>query len=187
VRSVPFLLLAALVVVLAAPVESRAQTRLTVLGGGLVPFGDLSDITEASLRGGARLEYQPVNALGKRRLLSWFLQGIYSPLEVKSEVKDPLEQAGQDGDASLLTVDAGIRAYSKVAPLFLQAGAGWTRYSPPGPGSSQDAFDFHAGAGFLIPIPLLYLEADVTIHQAIGSNDLSFTYAAANAGVSLPF
>lgn len=190
VRTVPTVLpclLGAVVLGLClAPAEADAQTRLTLFGGGLLPFGDLEEIVDPSLQLGARLEYQPVNARGKRRLNSWFLQACWTPLEPKSEIKAAAEARGESADADLAVVSLGARIYSRAAPLFLQIGGGWAWYDRPGL-DAEDLADFHLGAGFLIPIPLLYLEADASIHQAFGRDDLSLTYVSANAGISLPF
>lgn len=169
------------------PAGADAQSRLTLYGGGLVPFGDLEEVADPSLQLGARVEYQPVNARGKRRLNSWFLQACWTPLELKPEVQAELEAAGESTDVHLAVVSVGARVYARAAPLFLQIGGGWAWYDRPGASSATDLVDFHLGAGFLIPIPLLYLEADATIHQALGSDDLSLTYLSVNAGVSLPF
>ncbi|MCA9753940.1 MAG: hypothetical protein R3B81_12510 [bacterium] len=174
-------------VLLVGATDALAQTRLAVFGGGLVPFGDLEDTTESSFRVGARMEYQPVNARGQRRLLAWFAQVAFSPLSVKAEAQEAARLAGASEDATLFGVEAGTRVYSRTAPLFLQAGAGWARFDPPGDGDAGDALDFHLGAGFLVPVDPMFLEADVTLHQGIGSDDLSFTYVAAHGGLSLPF
>jgi hypothetical protein len=179
--------LAGVLLCLLVPAGAGAQTRLTLFGGGLVPFGDLEKVTDPSLEVGARAEYQPVNALGKRRLNSWFLQACWTPLETKPELEAALASGGESADADLVVVSVGARIYSRAAPFFLQVGGGWGLYDAPGATSSEDVADFHVGAGFLLPIPLLYLEADASLHQAFGSNDLSLTYLSANAGVSLPF
>lgn len=166
---------------LAAPAE--AQTRFSLLGGGVVPFGDLADAADPGPRFGARLEYQPVNALGQRRLISAFVEGSFAQLE---SVVEPIVLGGATlkvEDPSLAAAVAGFRVYAEQTAFFLQAGAGWLMYDA---GDDLHGVDLHAGAGFLVEAPVM-VEVDVTLHQAFGEQDLSLSYLVAQLGVSLPF
>lgn len=167
---------------LASPAE--AQTRFSLLGGGAVPFGDLADAADPGPRFGARLEYQPVNALGQRRLISAFLEGSFAQLEsAVTPVVGGLQP--EPSDPSLANATAGFRVYAEQTAFFLQAGAGWLMFSP-NYGDDLHGVDLHAGAGFLVDAPVM-VEVDVTLHQAFGEEDLSLSYLVAQLGASLPF
>ena len=167
---------------LAVASPAEAQTRFSLLGGGLIPFSDLSDAADPGPRFGARLEYQPVNALGQRRLISGFVEGAFAQLELSSDFVDVDPSFD---DPSVTTASAGFRVYAEQTAFFLQGGAGWLMYSPAA-GDDLHGVDVHAGAGFLVEAPVL-VEVDVTLHQAFGEDDLSLSYLVAQLGVSLPF
>ena len=106
-----FLLFLAAGLVFASP--GFAQTRLAVAAGGVVPFGDLGDVADPSVAGGLRLEIQPVNALGQRRLLAFTFSGTYSSLGASSEQEAALALTGESTDSDLLQLDAGIGVCGK--------------------------------------------------------------------------
>jgi hypothetical protein len=182
-RSVPALL--ALLLVLAAP--AGAQTRLSLLGGGLVPFGDLDDTSDPSVRFGLRAEHQPVNVLGQRSLLSFHATFAYSLLTLDSEYERIVDAAGADSDSYLLEVSGGVRAYSKAAPFFVTGSAGYARFRPGGDADSVDGVDMAAGLGFLVPTSLAILEVEGAIHQVFAADDVSFQYLTVTLGLGLPF
>ena len=47
--------------------SARAQTRISLDAGGLLPVGDMGDVHKFSPYVGAKWEYQAVNALDRRR------------------------------------------------------------------------------------------------------------------------
>jgi hypothetical protein len=178
-------LLAAAVAVLAAAAPGSAQTRFTLAGGGLVPFGDLGDSTDPSLRAELRVERQAVNALGGVSLLSFVAYAAYSDLQLKSEVEDVLV-LGDETDPHLLELGGGVRVYSAAAPFFVTGGAAWTRYRPAGAGDARSGADLHGGVGFLLPMGLFLLEPEVTAH-AVFLEDADLQFLAATLGLALPF
>jgi hypothetical protein len=170
-----------------APGTAPAQTRLSLSGGVLVPFGNLENTTDPSVRVALRAEYQPVNPLGKPKLLSMLLHAAYSDLAVKSEVKSLLTQAGESTDAYLLEVGAGVRVYSRVARFFLSTGAGYVRFRRAGEDGAVDGLDLHGGLGFAFPLGALLGEVEATLHETLVERDEDFQFLAATLGIALPF
>jgi len=176
---------AALLAASAVPTAS-AQTRLTLLGGGLVPFGDLDDAADPSLAVGLEAEFQPVNALGQRRLLALTASAVYSSLDIDSGYKAALPP-GAGTDASLLELNVGVKAYSRVAPFFVAGSAGYSRYDPAGGGKSANGVNIGAGLGFLVPVQIALLQVEGRLHQVFAEDDVSFQYLDVLLGVGLPF
>jgi hypothetical protein len=179
------LLLLAAGLALASP--AAAQTRLSVAAGGVVPFGDLGDVADPSLAAGLRLELQPVNALGQRRLLAFTFAGTYSSLDPTSEREAILDQIGGSKDSSLLQVDAGIRVYSAVAPFFVSGAGGYSRFDPTGNGSALQGGHVSAGLGFLTPVPFGTVEVEGRLSQVFLEDNQDFQLLTVLLGVGLPF
>jgi len=184
-RTVVAIVLGVLLVA-ARQVPAHAETRLTVGAGGLVPFGDLGDVTDPSARAVIRLEFQPVNAIGQSSPLAYTVHVAYSDLSLDSQVKDLLIAAGEDTEPYLLEVGAGIRVHSRVAPFFLTGGAAYARYLPGGAGGDENGVDLHGGLGFLFPAGIVVLEAEATGHAVILDED-DLQFLAVTLGVALPF
>ena len=179
------LTLAATAVLLAAA-PGYSQTRLAVSGGVLVPFGDLGDSTDPSLRLALRGELRTVNALGQASPLAFGLYGAYSSLSVDSELEDALMALGIDPDPDLLEIGADVRAYSRSAPFFVGGGAGYARFTPVDGSDALHGVDLHVGAGFLLPLGMVFAEPEVTGHVVLLEDD-SFQFLAATLGFALPF
>jgi hypothetical protein len=177
---------AALALALVAPGAS-AQTRLSLVGGGLVPFGDLGDTTDPSVRFGLRAEYHPVNLIGQKRPLSFHLMGAYSSLDLESGFQRSLEEQGADADAYLAEISAGVRAYSAVAPFFITGGAGWSRYRPGGDSDGFDGVDANVGLGFVVPVTVALVEVEGALHQVFAEQGVDFQYLTDTLGLGLPF
>ncbi len=176
---------ALLLLVLAAP--AAAQTRLSLIGGGVVPFGDLDDTSDPSIRFGLRGEYQPVNPLGQRRLLSFHGTFAYTAMQLDGEYERILDESGADSDSHLLEISGGVRAYSAAAPFFVTGSAGYARFRPGGDGDGVNGVDLAAGLGFLLPASLALLEVEGAIHQFIAEDDVDFQYLTVTLGIGLPF
>ncbi len=179
-------LIAALLVGLAVDAgPASAQTRFSVTGGAIIPWGGFADAVDPSPVVGARVEFQPVNVIGQRRLLSFVLDATVGILDVASTtVIGGAPPDDPDTDATLLTFGGGIRAYSKVAPFFVSGGAGWARYDAAGL-SAENGLDLHAGLGFLVPTGSLILEVEVSLHEMVFSED-DLQYVSASAALALP-
>ena len=180
-------------ILFAAVAPAGAQTRLSLEGGVVVPLGAFGDLTDASLRYGIRAEIQPVNAIGERRLLAWFARVGFADLSFDSEVERTLYPDGLAHEPYLLDVGGGARVYSRVAPFFVSAGAGWVRYRPGGVGSSaRSGVDLYGGLGFSAPVASVHVEAELALHEALlggdsvsGGDDLQ--YVTGLLGLALPF
>ncbi|HMB70171.1 MAG TPA: hypothetical protein VKU85_12700 [bacterium] len=170
--------------VLVAAVPASAQTRLSLVGGGLVPFGDLDEGAEPSAAFGLRAEYQPVNALGQPRLLSIHLSTIYSELD-RDGGELPAELA--DSDPFLLEFTGGVRAYSSVAPFFVTGTAGFAKADLGLGGESVSGFTAGAGLGFVAPVMASLVEVEGVIHQVLAEDDVNFQYLTVMLGLGLPF
>jgi hypothetical protein len=181
----PFLLLLAAGLAFAAPVS--AQTRLAIAAGGIVPFGDLGDVADPSVAAGLRLEFQPVNAIGQKRLLAFTLAGTYASLGATSEQKALLAQTGGSTDSGLLQVDGGIRVYSGVAPFFVSGAGGYSRFDPSGPGPARSGGHVSAGLGFLAPIPFGTVEVEGRLSEVFLENNQDFQMLTVLLGLGLPF
>jgi hypothetical protein len=168
------------------PASTRAETRLTVGAGGLIPFGDLGDTTDPSARALVRLEHQPINAIGQRSPLAYTFHVAYSDLSLDSMYEDLLIAAGEDTEPYILEVGAGIRVHSRVAPFFLAGGAAYARFVPGGAGGDENGVDVHGGLGFLFPAGVVVLEAEATAHAVILDED-DLQFLAVTLGVALPF
>lgn len=169
-----------------------AQTRLTLFGGPLVPLGDFGDGADLSWTAGARGEFQRVNAIGQRRLLSFFVEGAYGAIALDSDVEASLEALDLDTSSSLFSLGGGARAYSRSAPLFVSVGAGYLRFLPAGDADGMNALDLQAGAGFLLPFESFQAEASAVLHEALldapeGFADDDLQFVTVTAGVSFPF
>lgn len=172
--------------VVALPAVADAQTRLTISGGGLIPFGDLEDTTDPSVRAVLRFEFQPVNALGQASALSFLVYGAYSDLSFKPEVEEALIAAGEDTQPYLVEAGAAVRVYSGEAPFFLTGGGGYTRYQPGGAAGVRNGVDLHAGLGFLLPVGIALLEPEATGHVVL-LDEGDFQFLSATLGIALPF
>jgi hypothetical protein len=171
---------------------ASAQTRLTLFGGPLVPFGDFDEVADLSWTAGARVEFQTVNAIGQRDQLSYFIEGSYSQILADEELELVLEDLGEDSDSSILGAAAGVRVYMRPAPLFISAGAGYIRYTPPADAGGLDGLDLQLGLGFMLPFERVQLEAVAVAHEALlnaedGFGDEDLQYLTATAGIALPF
>lgn len=182
-RTILVLSLAAL---LSAAPAAHAQTRLSLLGGGLVPFGDLDDGADPSMAAGLEGELQPVNALGQRRLVAFCARGVFSSLDVKGATKAALPP-GSDTGSSLLELSVGVKAYSRVAPFFVSGGAGYSRFDPAGDGGGVNGVNIAAGLGFLVPVRLAVLQVEGQLHQVFAEDDWDFQYLTVLLGIGLPF
>jgi hypothetical protein len=159
--------------VIASAPSAEAQTRLSVLGGGIIPFEDELD---PSFRGGVRAEFQPVDALGRRRRLAWYVAAHYA--DVASETES-------GGRSTLIDVGLGTRVYSGGGPLFLEAGAGYANWSADG-ADSQNGIDLHGGGGFVIPAGSANVEFEATFHTARFDGS-GLEYLSLLAGLAFPF
>ena len=167
--------------------EGSAQTRFTIGGGLLVPFGDLEELNDPSFRGTLRFEAQSVNALGKRKLVSAYVQASYTDLALKSEIEEDILADGEDSNAYLIEAGGGARFYSRAAPLYLQIGAHYLRWRPGGSRDGLNGGDVHAGLGFLVPLYFFFVEADAAYHLAVMQEDVNFQFLTGTVGVSMPF
>lgn len=175
-RQLSLLLLTALAVVaLAAP--AKAQNRLVVEGGGIMPVGDFGDAFSFSPVIGARLELQRANPLGQVALASAFLRGHFSPLNGEETLLGT-----PDGD--LLHLGVGARVASMAAPFSASVGVGWTRVEIEGVDDS--GFAANLGLGYNIPLPAAHLEFGVEYHIAFLEDD-ELSYLSYIAGIGLPF
>ncbi len=187
--SIAFALAAALSL---APSSGAAQTRLTLFAGPLVPFGDFADVASLSWTAGVRAEYQTVNAIGERSRMAYFIEGSYSEILVNEDYEQLLNSLEQDNDASLVGGAAGVRVYSRPAPLFLSAAAGYLRYIPAGDAEEANGLDLQLGLGFLIPFDWIQLEAVAVAHEVLLDSEESFgeedlQFLTATAGFAIPF
>ncbi len=164
---------------------ASAQTRFSVTGGAIIPWGGFADAVDPSPAVGARVEFQPVNVIGQRRLLALVLDATVGLLdEAALPAVGGTPPADVDSDASLLAFGGGIRAYSRVAPFFVSGGVGWARYDA-AQVSAEHGVDLHAGLGFLVPTGSVILEVEVALHEMVFSrNDLQ--YLSASAALALP-
>ncbi len=167
---------------LLAPRPAAAQTRFSVTGGAVVPFGDFADATDPSPRFGVRAEFQPVNAIGQRRLLSVLLDGSVAILDAKPVV---VGGSPDDESSTLLSIGAGVRAYSRVAPFFVSGGVGWARWQND-LGPDRNGFDLQGGLGFLVPLGAVMVEVEAVLHEVLFDED-DIQYLTAGAGLALPF
>jgi hypothetical protein len=157
----------------AAPPSAEAQTRLAVLGGGIIPFEDGLD---PSFRGGVRAEFQPVDALGRHRRLAWYVAANYA---------DVASEAESGGSSTLIDAGLGMRVYSGGGPLFLEAGAGYTNWSADG-ADSQSGIDLQGGGGLAIPAGSANFELEATFHTARFDGS-GLEYLSLLAGLAFPF
>lgn len=184
-RTVAVALFGALVVAsLSSPVH--AQTRLIVGAGGVIPFGDLGDRTDPSVRALVRLEFQPINALGKASPLAGTLYIAYTDFSLDSDLEAALLAAGEDTEPYLLEIGGGVRVHSRVAPFFLSGGAAYARYLPGGAAGDRNGLDVHGGLGFLVPAGIVVLEAEAAAHAVLLEDD-DLQFLAVTLGVALPF
>jgi hypothetical protein len=158
----------------------------------MIPIGEFEDGADLSWFAGARLEFQRTNALGKKHPLTWYMRGAYSDVSLDAELESVLEMAGEETSSSLILAGAGLRAYSRSTPLFLQTGAGYLRYSPPGDLDAVDGLVLDLGLGFHLPFEAIQAEAVAAIHEALLDSDEGFgeedlQFLTVSAGVSIPF
>jgi hypothetical protein len=171
---------------LVAASAAEAQTRFSITGGALIPLGQFDDTTDASPRAGVRVEYQPVNALGKASRVSFFLSGYYTGLVLDPAHEEALKQAGQSTDAYMLEVGGGVRVYSRLSLFFISGGAGYVYAALEGDDAVEHGLDLNAGAGFAVPVYLFTAEAQALAHQVVVASD-DFQYLEATVSLALPF
>lgn len=172
-----------LAVVLCAAAPATAQTRLSLLGGGIVPFGDLDEGADPSLMFGLRAEFQPVNPLGQARLLAFSASAAYASLDRDS---GSVVVEGTS-DPYLLEVTGGVRVYSRVAPFFVTGVAGYSRVQGAGGGDAVNGATAGVGLGFVVPVVSSLVEVEGVLHQVLAEDDVSFQYLTVLLGLGLPF
>jgi hypothetical protein len=161
---------------------AHAQTRFSVEAGPLVPFSDFGDAVDASAWIGARLEYQPMNALGQVAELAFVAQTGYADLELDTNV---------EGDASLWALGAGIRVYSMALPFFLHGGVEYMstelEYGPVD--ASTDGFGPTFGAGLNFGLGGVFVEVEGRLHLGVGADDdeIDPRFTTVTAALGLPF
>jgi hypothetical protein len=175
-----------------AAAPARAQTRLTLFGGPLVPFGDLEDVAEMSWIAGARTEFQTVNAIGQRDRSSFFIEGTYAQLFVDEAVGGALQSQGLDDSSSIFGAAVGMRVYTRPAPLFMSLGTGYAYYSPLADEEGMHGLAFQLGLGFLLPLKMFQIEAAAVAHEVLLDTERGFAkddlqYVTATGGLSFPF
>jgi hypothetical protein len=190
------LVVAGVLIVLGTLPAASAQTRLSLEGGLLVPLGDFADRAELSPRFGLRAEFQSVNVLGQRRLLSYFARVSFADLAATEEAERFLAQWGGGSGPYLIEAGGGVRVYSQAAPLFVVAGASYVRCRPAGEPDGRNGIGLAGGLGFAVPIASWLAEGEVALHGVLldgggrlGDEELAqdLQYVTALVGFALPF
>jgi len=139
----------AALILLAMAGTAGAASNLAIMGGAMFPVGDFGDVTGISPYGGARIEFQDVNARGQTAVISYLAWGGFGLLLADSDYKTLLEAAGQDTDGSYLDLGVGGRVYTRSA-LFVGAGVSYVNVGLPGPGKSLN------GIGLMVELGLCF-------------------------------
>ena len=139
----------AALILLAMAGTAGAASNLALMGGAMFPVGDFGDATDISPYGGARIEFQDVNARGQTAVISYLAWGGFGLLLADGDYKKVLEAAGEDTDGTYFDLGIGGRVYTR-SKLFVGAGVSYVNISQPGPGSGLN------GIGFLVELGLCF-------------------------------
>jgi hypothetical protein len=165
--------------------SARAQTRISLDAGGLLPVGDMGDVHKFSPYVGAKWEYQAVNALDRVSTRTWFLRFGYGFLQKE----DLPGLTDSDSDGHYLDVCIGGRAYahSRWSPFFMSISGGYAQYELPGPSDTHHGGTINGGLGVRLPFAGFVFEAEARGHLTFldGTDNIQFFTGNVSLGIPL--
>jgi hypothetical protein len=173
-------------ILLAMAGTAGAASNLALMGGAMFPVGDFADATDISPYGGARIEFQDVNARGQTAVISYLAWGGFGLLLPDPDVEAALEAAGQDTDGTYFDFGIGGRVYTRSA-LFVGAGASYVNLSLPGPGDSLNGIGFIVELGLSFDRESFKFEIEGRGNAAFLEDSNDFQNLQALAAIGFPF